>query len=61
MFCKQPDRHEPKLICGYPLPCPYHTVIIEPPDVIHVPDKIKQNISKDLINLLKQIAERIDV
>lgn len=23
--CNAPDRHEPKLICGYPLPCPHHT------------------------------------
>jgi len=27
--CKQPDRHAPKLVCGYPLPCPHHTVVIE--------------------------------
>lgn len=28
-FCQKPDRDVPKLICGYPLPCPYHTVTIE--------------------------------
>ena len=22
--CRKPDRHEPKLVCGYPLPCPHH-------------------------------------
>ena len=27
--CQQPDRDAPKIKCGYPLPCPYHTVIIE--------------------------------
>lgn len=27
-FCKAPDRHEPKLVCGYPLPCPHHTVFV---------------------------------
>ena len=27
-YCKQPDRHQPKLTCGYPLPCPYHTILI---------------------------------
>jgi hypothetical protein len=26
--CKQPDRHEPKLVCGYPMPCPHHTVLV---------------------------------
>lgn len=23
-WCQAPDRHEPKLDCGYPLPCPHH-------------------------------------
>lgn len=27
-FCTAPDRHVPKLVCGYPLPCPFHTVIV---------------------------------
>lgn len=22
-YCKQPDRHEPRMKCGYPLPCPH--------------------------------------
>ena len=25
--CQKPDRDEPKLKCGYPLPCPYHDKI----------------------------------
>lgn len=29
MNCNKPDRHQPKLICGYPLPCPYHTIVID--------------------------------
>jgi len=28
-YCKQPDRHVPGMKCGYPLPCPHHTVIID--------------------------------
>ncbi len=28
LTCKRPDRDFPKLTCGYPLPCPYHTVSI---------------------------------
>jgi hypothetical protein len=28
--CESPDRDSPKLKCGYPIPCPYHTVISEP-------------------------------
>lgn len=27
MCCKHPDRDEPRLTCGYPLPCPHHTLI----------------------------------
>lgn len=27
--CKHPDRDSPKLMCGYPLPCQWHTVIID--------------------------------
>lgn len=28
-FCDQPDRDVPGIKCGYPLPCPYHTAIME--------------------------------
>jgi len=24
-FCPCPDRHNPRLECGYPMPCPHHT------------------------------------
>ena len=27
-YCDKPDRDVPKLKCGYPIPCPFHTVII---------------------------------
>lgn len=26
--CQQPDRDVPKIRCGYPLPCPWHTVVV---------------------------------
>ncbi len=29
LTCKAPDRDVPGLRCGYPLPCLYHTVIID--------------------------------
>ena len=35
--CQKPDRHEPALVCGYPLPCPHHTdatVEVEPGAVV---------------------------
>ena len=27
--CEKPDKDNPKLICGYPIPCPHHTIIID--------------------------------
>lgn len=38
LTCRHPDRDCPKLMCGYPLPCPYHTATIDmttrPPSLI---------------------------
>jgi hypothetical protein len=28
-YCRHPDRDVPKIVCGYPLPCPYHTVLVD--------------------------------
>ncbi len=27
--CKKPDRDAPRLVCGYPMPCPHHTLVLE--------------------------------
>lgn len=37
--CKHPDRDEPRLVCGYPMPCPHHTVVIDVPTVDEVIDR----------------------
>jgi len=29
MHCIRPDRDSPGTICGYPFPCPWHTVTID--------------------------------
>lgn len=29
LMCRHPDRDCPKLLCGYPLPCPWHTAVID--------------------------------
>lgn len=38
LTCSKPDRDEPGMICGYPLPCPWHSAVIDlssdPPRVI---------------------------
>ena len=28
LTCQHPDRDCPKLKCGYPMPCPHHTVTL---------------------------------
>lgn len=28
-MCQQPDRDVPGIVCGYPLPCPFHTVVVD--------------------------------
>lgn len=28
-YCQQPDRDVPGIKCGYPLPCPHHTVTLD--------------------------------
>ena len=38
--CSNPDRHNVKLMCGYPLPCIYHTATIHPdkePPTVEIP------------------------
>lgn len=29
LICKRPDRDVAKLVCGHPLPCPWHTITID--------------------------------
>lgn len=36
-YCQQPDRDVPKLTCGYPLPCPHHTLVLQADGRVRVP------------------------
>lgn len=29
LTCTHPDRHVSGIVCGYPLPCPFHTLVID--------------------------------
>ncbi len=29
LMCKKPDRDIPGIVCGHPLPCPYHTIVVD--------------------------------
>lgn len=50
LTCERPDRDAPKLVCGYPLPCPHHTVVVDiqarqvtlPPEVHPTPRLIQR-------------------
>ena len=58
MNCSRPDHDNPKMICGYPIPCPYHTVTVEYNDsgtVIEVP--ITANVSQDTLERIAEIAK----
>jgi len=41
-LCTQPDRHEPKLVCGYPLPCPHHTIVVEEEKALELLEQLDQ-------------------
>jgi hypothetical protein len=63
-FCQHPDRDVPKIKCGYPLPCPWHTLIIEPgsvalPATVTVPTTANVGIVGEL--RVRQIAAAFDV
>jgi hypothetical protein len=41
LTCRAPDRDVPKIVCGYPLPCPHHTAIVDvATDEVAIPVRI---------------------
>jgi hypothetical protein len=54
--CTQPDHDEPRLVCGYPLPCPWHTVILETAEV-SIPATLPT--SNATVSRLKEIADAL--
>lgn len=61
MGCQRPDRDVPKLKCGHPLPCPYHTLTI---DLRAEPVAITEPLTAGLGDLQRRrivdIAEALD-
>jgi len=58
-YCKHPDHDEPGLICGHPLPCPWHTVTIDTratPPTITVPATQAKALRPKMLRRLKAIA-----
>jgi len=61
-WCEQPDREVPELVCGHPLPCPWHTVTIDLADVppsIRVPITNPRAVNRKLLRTLKEIGHAI--
>ena len=62
--CSRPDRDSPGILCGYPLPCPYHTVQIDTVgDVVRliVPVSPVPAVNARQLAALKDIALNIEV
>lgn len=45
-LCVCPDRHNPSFLCGHPLPCPYHTIIIEYEELDDFIDELANEMEK---------------
>jgi len=60
MYCKKPDKDVPGIICGYSLPCPYHTVTIDlgakPVSTVTIQATIPKAMNPRILSKLKQIA-----
>lgn len=41
-LCVAPDRHEPHLFCGHPLPCPYHTLVMTEDEALDFLEELDQ-------------------
>lgn len=58
-YCKHPDRHVGELVCGQPLPCPWHTATIDTttlPMEIRVPVTADRALRPKIRKVLKDIA-----
>jgi hypothetical protein len=58
LFCQQPDRDVPRIKCGYPLPCPFHTVIVDLAAQA-VTEPIESRVTSRARRALKEIASAL--
>ena len=59
MNCTKPDKDVSSLICGYPLPCPHHTYVVDmATERVTVPG---QGGSMRVIEPLRLIARSINI
>ena len=55
-FCNKPDRDVPGIICGHPLPCLYHTAVIDLSNPLFPVSNVERFDSNER-KKLKEIAE----
>ena len=59
-YCNKPDRDGSGTVCGHPLPCPYHTIIIDttakPVPTITIPATESKRINQKNLKKLKKIS-----
>lgn len=55
MYCRHPDRHEPGIECGYPLPCPFHTIVLD--ENIDKDERLNEKEKKRLHEIIEAIKE----
>jgi hypothetical protein len=63
-YCNKPDRDVPGIMCGYPLPCPWHTVAIhldKDPPTVEIPATAEPQLQdRRALEELKDIARVLD-
>lgn len=35
LFCNKSDRDVPGTVCGFPIPCPYHTFVVDGEKIVY--------------------------
>jgi len=56
-MCQKPDRHVPGIVCGYPFPCPHHTIILEEKEIKDGPTLKRAVALKTALKSAKLIGE----
>lgn len=62
--CRHPDRDNPKMLCGYPLPCPHHTVLVhagKDPPTVEIPvtsDAMKSPARERIGDIVRAIKKK---
>ena len=60
--CQRPDRDAPGILCGHPLPCPYHTAVIDTTGevpTVTIPVVSIPAIKEGTLHALKEISRAI--